>query len=294
MERQQADRTQTRRLPRDWAAFAAILFMTQLFAVAAPTRGQAPSGKASDPFENLQQSLAIAADEHLALRPVQPIAKTVPVTAEASQAMGEAASFTPGNNSVSARSSSAQDRFQRLGVDAEGIFREEGVPVAFLKIARVESNWKPFALSPKGAFGIWQFMPATARRYGLQVDGVRDERADVSKSTRAAARYLRDLHIRFGDWALAVAAYNTGEDAVQRAMERGESRDFWNLSGRKLLPAETRSYVPMVFAGLEPFAIERANVPGQRSKGEFIAPQIVYAVAKRWDGSERLQGLSER
>jgi len=110
---------------------------------------------------------------------------------------------------------------------------------------------------------------------------MRDDRADMDKSTRAAARYLRDLYLRFGDWALALAAYNAGEDAVQRAMERGASRDFWNLSGRKLLPAETRTYVPAILATLDPFGTERTIALGPKVDGKFVARRIVYAVARQ-------------
>jgi soluble lytic murein transglycosylase-like protein len=137
-------------------------------------------------------------------------------------------------------------------------------------------------------------MPATARRYGLRVDAVRDDRADVDKATRAAARYLRDLHLRFLDWTLALAAYNTGEDAVQRAMERGESKDFWSLSQRKLLPAETRAYVPAVLAALNPFGTERAIVVGSPPNGKFVASRIVYAAATRWDRIEEPQIAARR
>jgi membrane-bound lytic murein transglycosylase D len=169
-------------------------------------------------------------------------------------------------------------------VNAGRIFREEGVPVAFLRIAQVESNWKPFALSPKGAYGLWQFMPTTARRYGLRVDGLADERTDADKSTRAAARYLRDLHLQFGDWTLALAAYNAGEETVERAMKRGGRRDFVGLSQRKLLPPETRAYVPAVLTSFDPPRAERAIGLGQKSDGRFSAPRIVYAGAGRVEG----------
>jgi membrane-bound lytic murein transglycosylase D len=150
-----------------------------------------------------------------------------------------------------------------------------------LKIAQVESNWKPFALSSKGAFGLWQLMPATARRYGLRVDGTGDDRSDTGKATRVAARYLRDLHERFGDWALALAAYNAGEDAVEKAIERGASRDFWNLSQRKLLPEETRAYVPAVLASFGPSGTQRAIGLGVKSNGKFVEPRIMYAAARQ-------------
>jgi membrane-bound lytic murein transglycosylase D len=108
----------------------------------------------------------------------------------------------------------------------------------------VESGGQPAAFSPKGARGIWQFMPDTARRYGLVVSADRDERSEVVKSTRAAARYLRDLHQQFGDWQLAFAAYNAGEQAVEQAVARTGQHSFSTI--QRALPKETRNYVPAV------------------------------------------------
>jgi hypothetical protein len=272
MECQRRGCTRVRMSFKHWTAFAEILLMAQFFAAAGPLRGQEPSRKVSDQFASLQRSLDVAVGEQLRLV-LRPGPEARPG--------GGAASFKPEGNSASGRMPSAEQRFQLMGVDAGRVFREEGVPVALLRIAQVESNWKPFALSPKGAFGLWQLMPATARRYGLRVDALGDDRADVDKSTRAAARYLRDLHLRFGDWALALAAYNAGEDVVQRAMERGESDDFWNLSRSRLLPAETRAYVPAVLAALDPFGNERTIVLGPKADGKFVAPRIVYAAARQ-------------
>lgn len=137
-------------------------------------------------------------------------------------------------------------RVKSLRPALEPILREEGIPSQMAAVVLVESGGQTTALSPKGARGLWQIMPDTARRYGLVVNGKLDERLDVNKSTRAAARYLRDLYTQFGDWPLALAAYNAGEDAVERAIERAESRDFNLIARAGLLPLETRNYVPAV------------------------------------------------
>jgi hypothetical protein len=144
----------------------------------------------------------------------------------------------------------AIDRVNRLRPLLEPILRDEGVPVELSAVVLVESGGLPAALSPKGARGVWQFMPDTARRYGLIVDGSRDERLDVVKSTHAAAQYLRDLRLRFGDWRLALAAYNAGELTVSRAIERNQSSDVDLIFASKYLPAEPRSYVPAINASM--------------------------------------------
>ncbi|MFN0087157.1 MAG: lytic transglycosylase domain-containing protein [Blastocatellia bacterium] len=128
------------------------------------------------------------------------------------------------------------------------ILVEEQVPVELLAVAFVESRFNPLALSPKGARGIWQLMPATAARYGLAVHPANDHRTHPEHSTRAAARYLRDLYHQFGDWKLALAAYNAGEDRVRRIIDRTGIRDFNEMARRGLLPLETRNYVPAVMA----------------------------------------------
>lgn len=141
-------------------------------------------------------------------------------------------------------------RLQQLRPAMEPILRSEGLPADLIAVVLVESAAQPTALSPRGARGLWQFIPETAQRYGLVVDGRRDERLETEKATRAAARYLRDLYFQFGDWSLALAAYNAGEGSVQQAINRGVS-DFLVLSSRKLLPAETRNFVPSVLAAVE-------------------------------------------
>lgn len=128
------------------------------------------------------------------------------------------------------------------------IFREEGVPQWLLAVGFVESTYSPSALSPAQALGIWQFVPGTGTRYGLQRTAWTDERQHPEKSTRAAARYLRDLHALFGDWPLALAAYNWGENRVARVIRRTGIRDFWTMAARGLMPQETVNYVPSVLA----------------------------------------------
>lgn len=128
------------------------------------------------------------------------------------------------------------------------IFREEGLPEWLIALGFVESTYNPTAHSPKAAHGIWQFIPGTGHRYGLKQTAWTDERSNPEKSTRAAARYLRDLHALFGDWPLALAAYNWGEGRVAKIVRRTGIRDFWVLADRALWPSETMNYVPAVIA----------------------------------------------
>ncbi len=128
------------------------------------------------------------------------------------------------------------------------IFREEGVPTELVWLAEVESSFNPRARSPAGAVGLFQFMPPAAERFGLRL-APRDERESPTLSARAAARYLRFLHRRFGDWSLALAAYNAGEGRVGRTMERMRAFSFEAIAPG--LPTETQLYVPRVFALLE-------------------------------------------
>jgi hypothetical protein len=141
-------------------------------------------------------------------------------------------------------------RLDSLQARVRPIFRKQGIPDDLAAVIGVESGGNPLALSPRGARGLWQLMPETARRYGLTVDARRDDRVDLEKSTQTAARYLNDLHLQFGDWALALAAYNTGEQNVERAIARAGSREFQTLSLLGYLPAETRKYVPAVLAAI--------------------------------------------
>jgi membrane-bound lytic murein transglycosylase D len=128
------------------------------------------------------------------------------------------------------------------------ILKEEGVPQDLIYLAQAESGFHPLAVSRVGARGIWQFMGSRARGYGLQHNLWVDDRQDPEKSTRAAARHLRDLYGQFGDWYLAMAAYNSGPGTVQAAVRRTGYADFWELYRRNVLPKETRNYVPIILA----------------------------------------------
>jgi membrane-bound lytic murein transglycosylase D len=128
------------------------------------------------------------------------------------------------------------------------ILREEGVPQDLIYLAQAESGFQPTAVSRVGARGIWQFMGSRAKGYGLQRTLWVDDRQDPEKSTRAAARHLRDLYAQFGDWYLAMAAYNSGPGTVQAAVRRTGYADFWELYRRNVLPKETRNYVPIILA----------------------------------------------
>ncbi|MBS1812904.1 MAG: transglycosylase SLT domain-containing protein [Acidobacteria bacterium] len=132
---------------------------------------------------------------------------------------------------------------------ARRIFKEEGVPQDLAWLGQVESAWSPNARSWAAAVGLWQFIPGTAARFGLRQDFYIDERSSFEKATRASARYLKFLANRYaGNWELAMAAYNSGEGNVDRAIARSGYADFWEIYQRGLLPNETRNYVPNILA----------------------------------------------
>jgi membrane-bound lytic murein transglycosylase D len=128
----------------------------------------------------------------------------------------------------------------------EKIFREAGIPTEIKYLSVVESKLNPNAVSKVGATGPWQFMAPTAKMFGLNMDSYVDERRDPIQSCYAAAAYLKDAYMEFGDWLLAIAAYNSGKSNIARAVEQAGSLDFWTI--RQYLPAETRSYVPAFIA----------------------------------------------
>ncbi len=128
------------------------------------------------------------------------------------------------------------------------IFAEQGVPQDLIYLAEAESGFHPLALSRVGARGMWQFMASRASGYGLERNWWLDDRQDPEKATRAAARHLKDLYNQFGDWYLAMAAYNSGPGNVQQAVQRTGYADFWELYKRNVLPGETKNYVPIILA----------------------------------------------
>jgi len=129
------------------------------------------------------------------------------------------------------------------------VLREEGVPQDLIYLAVAESGFQPQALNAKsGAGGMWQFMPTGA--YGLARNGWVDERFDPEKSSRAYARYIKSLYNQFGDWYLAMAAYDWGPGYVQRSVMRTGYADYWELYRRNALPQETKNYVPGIIAAI--------------------------------------------
>lgn len=161
------------------------------------------------------------------------------------------------------------------------------VPGELALLPVIESAFKPHAISPAHAAGIWQFIPSTGRLYGLKKSRSYDGRRDVYASTRAAIKYLKKLHTDFGgDWLLAIAAYNCGEGAVSRAIQRNEARglptDFWSLN----LPRETRTYVPRllavsrVFANADRYGIDLREIPNKALfKTVVVKSQLDLALA---------------
>jgi membrane-bound lytic murein transglycosylase D len=162
--------------------------------------------------------------------------------------------------------------------------KEQGLPQELIYLAQAESGFHPQAVSKAGARGIWQFMGSRGIGYGLHHNMWVDDRQDPEKSTRAAARHLKDLYNQFGDWYLAMAAYNSGPGTVQAAVKRTGYADFWELYNRNVLPKETKNYVPIILAvtimaknpaqyGLDSLAMEHP--------AEYDTVKITYPVDLR-------------
>ena len=134
----------------------------------------------------------------------------------------------------------------------QDVFRSESIPLDLAYLAIVESGYKTNALSRVAARGMWQFMPATGKEFGLDQNWFIDERSDPEKATRAAAQYLKSLHRYFdGDWNMAMASYNAGPGRLQRAVKQSKIADYWELTETsRYLPKETRNYVPMIMAAV--------------------------------------------
>ncbi|HEX8242874.1 MAG TPA: lytic transglycosylase domain-containing protein [Longimicrobium sp.] len=201
------------------------------------------------------------------------------------------------------RSQVMADYLKRSG-RYEGMIRSKlrtaGMPEDLVYLSMIESGFNPNARSHANAVGLWQFMAATARGYGLRVDGYVDERRDPEKSTDAALRYLRDLHEQLGSWYLAAAAYNGGDGRVSRALaaetgsKRGKSEaDFWRIRHR--LPRETREYVPLMLAaalvGKEP---GKYGLGGVERWMPLQADTVSVPAGTELDVVARAAGVSER
>jgi hypothetical protein len=195
-----------------------------------------------DPFDAVHSNLLRAATEELQL--IRGEQRTTPPSELQSAESISSPPAAPGHIT-----NPAMRRLYLLRPVLANIFREEGVPLEFLLVGLVESGYQAEAVSPAQAVGMWQFVPATARRFGL-ISDQGDFRTDLLRSTRTAATYLRFLHDQFQDWRLALAAYNAGEERVAEAIRKAGSRDFSNIANRHLLPEETLRYVPAVLRAI--------------------------------------------
>jgi Transglycosylase SLT domain len=233
--------------------------------------------KIEQPFSSVDDSLSKAADAVLASAAQTTVSAKGPVESGEIASASPGISFEPRSRPWNSEASLAPTRVELLRPVVEPILRSHGVPSELLAVMLVESGGRAFALSPKGARGPWQLMPDTARRYGLRVDQIWDDRIDLFRATDAAAKYLHDLYGQFGDWKLALAAYNTGEINVQSAIQRAGSQDFDQLANLRILPLETRNYVPRVLATVQSIG-RYSNLGESRSSANRTT---VFAVSSR-------------
>ncbi len=177
------------------------------------------------------------------------------------------------------------------------VFKEQGLPEDLIFLPFAESGFNPWAYSRAGAAGLWQFMPYTAKKYGLRVDWWIDERRDPYKSTYAAAKMLKELYAEFGDWYLALAAYNAGPGKIRRALKKSKEDNFFDIcksrKNRRYLRLETRHYVPKFLAilkivrHLEELGFEPLNWEEPPTQAKLSIPPstdlLAFAQALGWN-----------
>lgn len=252
--------------------FAVFLFLTVF---GAPVFSQV----AEDPFavyrEAIEQQLAAIADQTASAPYKQAEATVATVQADSSDAIDDFARRFWSGRSVDVRK--AIGRLGQYRGALESILDQEGVPKSLIAVVLVESGGQPLALSPKQARGLWQFIPVTAKQYGLVVTTTKDERVNVELSTRAAARYLRDLYAKFRDWSLALAAYNAGPDTIDRALQRGRGSTYTDLSAGRLIPEETRNYIPAVMSAMNLLGMQQVAASPRPTRVQ--SANVLYAAA---------------
>jgi membrane-bound lytic murein transglycosylase D len=178
----------------------------------------------------------------------------------------------------------AYQRSGRYRPMIQRVLDEEGVPQELIHLAQAESGFIPRAVSRKAAGGMWQFLTWRGQQYGLMQTRYTDDRMDPEMATRAAAHHLHDLYNEFGDWYLAIAAYNCGPGTIEKAVERTGYADFWELRGRGALPAETTNYVPIILA----MTIMEKNAAEYGLEGVQMDPALEYDTVK----TDSLTGLA--
>lgn len=142
------------------------------------------------------------------------------------------------------------ERSSRYQFLMQSLLQEGSVPIDLIYVPLIESGFTSHAYSHASAVGYWQFIKGTATRYGLRVDGFVDDRKDPVLSTKAAIKYFKTLHNMFDDWYLGLAAYNSGENRIKRYIKKYKIKNYWTFVRRKILPQETRNYVPKFLAAL--------------------------------------------
>jgi len=225
-----------------------------------------------------------AADRELTAPPIRPNAPPLPEVPVAmnTQVAGQINFFMNKGRAVMLR---WMERSSYVFPRLRPILAEEGLPEDVLFLAMIESGLNPKAYSYAHAAGVWQFIPGTARIYGLKVNSIYDERLHVEASTRAACRYLRKLYEEFGDWYLAFAAYNCGEMRVEREIRRSHTRDYFRLNR---LPRQTRGYVPIYLA-----ARAICKNPGQYGFPP-LRPEVPFECERVWvEGAYRLEHIAQ-
>ncbi len=177
------------------------------------------------------------------------------------------------SNSFRAHMAASLQRVGKYRGLIQRMLKEEGVPQDLIYLAVAESGFQPHAVNRKsGASGMWQFMARDGVEYGLTRDSFYDYRFDPEKSSRAYARYIKKLYGMFGDWYLAMAAYDWGPGSMQHAIQRTGYADFWQLYQLKAMPAETRAYVPQILA-----AVLMAKNPERYGLDKLVpSPPVIY------------------